>query len=70
MRACRLKGDVMNSTMCERSGIEELRRDCCIHGYHVYKEMWEVAGEVLECVREPHNVQGRYAVTVKNREQS
>ena len=28
--------------------------------------MWEAAaGEVLECVREPHNVQGRYAMTVK-----
>jgi len=31
--------------------------------------MWEaVAGEVLECVREPHNVQDRYAMTVKKRE--
>ena len=28
--------------------------------------MWEAAaGEVLECVREPHNVQGRYAMTAK-----
>ena len=35
--------------------------------------MWEVAaGEVLECMRELHNVQGRYAMTVKKkkREQS
>ena len=66
------KGDVMNSTACEKSSAEELGRDCCIRGYHVYKEMWEAApGEVLECVREPHNVQGRYAVTAKkNREQS
>ena len=45
------KGDVMNSTACEsvqissvqfiliRSSVEELGRDCCICGYHVYKEM-------------------------------
>ena len=34
--------------------------------------MWEAAaGEVLECVRALHNIQGRYAVTAKkNREQS
>jgi len=56
----------MNLTSCERSSVEELGKYCCIHGYHVYKEMWEAAaGEMLECVREPHNVQGRYAVTVK-----
>ena len=56
MHACRLKDDVMNSTTCERSSVEELRRDCCIHGYHVYKEMWEAAaGEVLEWMREPPN---------------
>ena len=29
--------------------MEEFGRDCCICGYHVYKEMWEAAaGEVLE----------------------
>ena len=56
----------MNSTACERSSVEELGRDCCIRDYHVYKEMWEAAaGEVLECVRGLHNVQGRYAVTAK-----
>ena len=39
---------------------------CCIRDYHVYKEMWEAAaGEVLECVREPHIIQDRYAVAVK-----
>jgi len=32
----------------------------------MYIEMWEAAaGEVLESVREPHNIQGRYAMTVK-----
>ena len=44
--------------------------DCYIRGYHVIKEMWEAAAKVLECIREPHNVQGLYAVTVKKREQS
>ena len=70
MRARWPKGDVMNLTVCERSSVEELGRDCCIRRYHVYKEMWEAAaGRVLECVRAPHNVQGRYAMTVKkNRE--
>jgi len=38
-----------NSTACERSSMEEFRTYCCIHGYHVYKEMWEAAaGELLE----------------------
>ena len=49
--------------------MEEFRRDCCIRGYHVYKEMWEAtAGEMLRCVGEPHNVQGRYDVAVKKME--
>jgi len=31
----------------------------------MHTEIWEaVAGEVLGCVREPHNVQNRYAVAV------
>jgi len=39
--------------------VEEFGRDCCIRGDHVYKEMWKAAaGEVLECMRELHNVQG------------
>ena len=46
--------------------MEELERDCCIRGYHVYKEIWEAAaGEVLRCEREPQNVRDRYAVPVK-----
>ena len=41
--------------------MEELERVCCIRGYHVYKEIWEVAaGEVLVCEREPHNALDRY----------
>jgi len=46
--------------------MEEFGKDRCIQGYHVYKEIQEeAAGKVLECVREPHNVQNRYAVAVK-----
>jgi len=51
--------------------MEEFGRDCFIRGYHAIKEIWEVAAEeVLECITEPHNVQGQYAVTVNKREQS
>ena len=46
------------------TGMEEfLGRNCCIQGYHVYKEVWEAAvGEALVCEREPENVSDRYAV--------
>ena len=40
--------------------------DSCVHGYHVYDEIWTaVLGEVLITERELHNVADRYAVTVK-----
>jgi hypothetical protein len=46
--------------------MEELERVCCIHSYHVYKEIWEAAtGEVLICERELHNSRDRYTVAVK-----
>ena len=46
--------------------MEEFGRDCCIHGYHVYKEMWRATiGEELECDRQPENSSDRYAVAVK-----
>ena len=46
--------------------MEEFGRDCCIRGYHVYKETWRVViGEELECDREPGNSCDRYAVAVK-----
>ena len=45
---------------------EELRRVCCIRGYHVYKKIWEAAiGEVLAYKREPRNDRDRYAVAVE-----
>ena len=38
----------------------------CIHGYHVYKEVWAATvGEALVCEREPQNASDRYAVAVK-----
>ena len=46
--------------------MEEFGRDCCIRGYHIYKEIWRAAiGEELECDREPENSCDRYAVCVK-----
>ena len=47
--------------------MEELfEGNCCIRGYHVYKEVWEAAvGESLVCEREPKNASDRYAVAVK-----
>jgi len=31
----------------------EFGRDCCIYGYHVYKEIWQAPiGEELECDQE------------------
>ena len=40
--------------------------NCCIQGYHVYKEVWEAAvGESLVCEREPKNASDQYALAVK-----
>ena len=41
-------------------------RDLCVHGYHVYGEVWQaVVRESLVCEREARNVHDRYAVSVK-----
>ena len=46
--------------------LEEFRVDVCVHGQHIYKDIWyAVVGEVLVCEREPNNFQDRYAVAVK-----
>ena len=46
--------------------MEELRRESCIHGHHIYKEIWNPClGEDLQCERDPHNVVDRYSVAVK-----
>ena len=43
--------------------MEELRRELCIRGHHIYKNIWNPAvGEVLVCEREPHNAADRYFV--------
>ena len=49
------------------TAMEELfEGNCCIQGYHVYKEVWEAAvGESLVCEREPKNASDQYAVAVK-----
>ena len=45
--------------------MEDYERECCICGYHVYKEIWAAAlGEQLVCEREPYNPSDRYAVAV------
>ena len=42
------------------------QRVCCVHGYHVYCEIWEAAvDEVLVCEREPRNTADRYAVALQ-----
>ena len=42
--------------------MEELRRESCICGHHVYKSRWNpVLGEVLLCEREPHDATDRYS---------
>ena len=46
--------------------MEEFEIGSCVHGYHVYKNIWATtAGEELMCEREPHNMQDGYAVSVK-----
>ena len=42
-----------------------LGRSSCIHGYHVYCNIWDVTiGEVLLCDREPSNEWDGYDVVV------
>ena len=39
--------------------------DTCIHGFHVYKDVWRpVIGEELRCKREKDNPRYPYAVAV------
>ena len=48
--------------------MEELRRESCIRGHHVYKSLWNpVLGEVLLCEKKPHNATDRYSVAVTKR---
>ena len=46
--------------------MEELHRESCVRGHHIYKEIRNPClGEVLQCERDPHNVVDRYSVAVK-----
>ena len=39
------------------------KKECCVQGYHVYKDTWEAAfGEELEYVREQSNAVDQYVV--------
>ena len=46
-------------------GTREYEIACCVHGYHIYRHIWEAAvGETLICEREPTNHNDRNAVAV------
>lgn len=46
--------------------MEAVERDCCISGYHTYKETWDAAaGEDLKCQRKS-NLKDRYTVDVSS----
>jgi len=50
----------MLSALAFQEDMEYVRANCCVHGYHVYHRIWEVAvGEVLPYEREPGNTTGR-----------
>ena len=46
---------------------DEFEEACCIHGHHIFREIWEavLGEEMLSCDRESTNERDRYAVTVK-----
>lgn len=48
--------------------MEEIEKESCIRGYHVYKDTWQAnIGDELECVRQPGNSKDRFAVaTLRN----
>ena len=47
--------------------MEVCERSSCMHGYHIYKDIWDVViGEEPRCEREPDiNRSDLYVVTVK-----
>jgi len=45
-----------------RKEMECFRKESCVRGYHIYRELWEAAiGEDLACQRECGNVTDAYA---------
>ena len=58
---------VMSSASYERVNfvMKNFEKECVIHGYHVYEEIWEsTIGKELDCRQEPSNTVDRYAVAV------
>ena len=48
--------------------MEEMRRESCIRGNHIYKEIWDpTIGEVVQCEREPRNSVDQYSVAITKR---
>ena len=46
--------------------MEVCERNSCVHGYHIYKDIWDaVIDEELLCEREPNNRSDQYAVAIK-----
>ena len=44
----------------------QYQKTLCVHGYHVYKDIWEAAvGETVVCVLEPGNFNNRNAIAVE-----
>ena len=54
------------SPSCTRCGaMEELARESCVQGHHIYKEVWNpVVGEVPLCERELHKAADQYSVAI------
>ena len=45
--------------------MEERRKEMCVRGYHVYKEVWDaIVVETLQCEREDSNERDSYTVVV------
>ena len=49
-----------------RVNMETIEKECCVCGYHVYKNIWDASiGGELACQREPSNGVDRYVVAAK-----
>ena len=47
-----------------KMAVIEFEYESCIHGYHIYKDIWSSTVGELICERETLNSTDRYAVTV------
>ena len=49
-----------------RVNMETIEKECCVRGYHVYKNIWDASiGEELACQREPSNGVDCYEVAAQ-----